>query len=177
MGNSGGKEGRDGVGGESGVAQGDEVDLQVGDALAGTGMSEVVVKESVSLGGMIRTRLPEEDTVQGIQANAVGDVWGVLREKTTVQTLTLVARQKQIHQAIKKTALSSERANAYVYVACDRMKKHTKSFENIVPVKDEVQLACDRLLMSVEQTKHLVQLLPDDYKMEPMNFPRRDQRK
>lgn len=135
---------------------------------------ELPLKEKSSLGGMRTVRMPENDSVENIQPEAGLDVLHTIQEKTKLQTGFLLAKQKQIHLAGKAAAKRAEEADVEFYVAADKFARQCAVLEDVGPLMDEVQHACELLRGAIAQCERLQDELETKFGIppeEPLRFP------
>ncbi|GBG31221.1 Hypothetical Protein FCC1311_074422 [Hondaea fermentalgiana] len=116
-------------------------------------------KEKSSLGGILRRRVPEEDAVQSLRAEPALEVVATLQEKATLQTSFLLAKQKQVYLAGREAAKRAEDADIAHYVAVDKFSRECAAFNDVGPLLEDVQRACDLVRATVVQCAQLDELL------------------
>ena len=149
----------------------DPIKIQVQEYLKGLDEFSPIIKHTELLGGMIRRRSMQQDTVDGMDHETVFKLWKAVHGHTKPKTKQAMEQQAKLKRQVKAVHESCEQAAAALYFASTNLMKQCGVLHETRPMTGEVQKACDSVNICLENCKRVNLMLPEDLRLKEDQSP------
>lgn len=148
----------------------DPIKIQVQEYLKGLDEFSPIIKHTELLGGMIRRRSMQQDTVDSMDHETVLKLWQAVHGYTKPKTKRALETQAKLKKQVKSVHESCEQAAAALYFASTNLMKQCGVLHETRPMTGEIQKACDSVNICLENCKRVNQLLPENMRLEELSL-------